>query len=45
MKVLYKVLSWLVALVLPVVIILSVVRLVINPFYLVFEYHTPGFPN
>ncbi len=44
MKVLYKVLSWLVALVLPVVIILSVVRLVINPFYLVFEYHTPGFP-
>ncbi len=45
MKVFYKVLSWLVALALPVVIILSVVRLVINPFYLVFEYHTPGFPN
>ncbi len=44
MKVLYKTLSWLVALVLPVVIILSVVRLVINPWYLVFEYHTPGFP-
>jgi integral membrane protein (TIGR01906 family) len=44
MKVLYKILSWLVALVLPVVIILSVVRLVINPWYLVFEYHTPGFP-
>jgi integral membrane protein (TIGR01906 family) len=44
MKVFYKVLSWLVALVLPVVIILSVVRLVINPAYLIFEYHTPGFP-
>jgi integral membrane protein (TIGR01906 family) len=44
MKVLYKILSWVVALVLPVVIILSVVRLVINPSYLVFEYHTPGFP-
>jgi integral membrane protein (TIGR01906 family) len=44
MKVVYKILSWLVALILPVVIILSVVRLVINPWYLVFEYHTPGFP-
>jgi integral membrane protein (TIGR01906 family) len=45
MKVSYKCLSWLVALVLPVVIILSVVRLVINPGYLIFEYHTPGFPT
>jgi integral membrane protein (TIGR01906 family) len=44
MNVLYKIMSWLVALVLPVLIILSVVRLVINPWYLVFEYHTPGFP-
>jgi integral membrane protein (TIGR01906 family) len=44
MKVLYKILSWFVALLLAVVIILSVVRLVINPWYLVFEYHTPGFP-
>jgi integral membrane protein (TIGR01906 family) len=44
MKVLYKILSWLVALLLAVVIILSVVWLVINPWYLVFEYHTPGFP-
>lgn len=44
MKVLYKILSWLVAVVLPIVIILSVVRLVINPWYLLFEYHTPGFP-
>ena len=45
MKYLYKVLSWIVALILPVVIVLGVVRFVINPWYLVFEYHTPGFPN
>jgi integral membrane protein (TIGR01906 family) len=45
MKALYKGLSWLVAVLLAVVIILSIVRLVINPFYLVFEYHTPGFPS
>jgi integral membrane protein (TIGR01906 family) len=44
MKILYKICSWLIALLLPVVIVLSVVRLVINPWYLVFEYHTPGFP-
>jgi integral membrane protein (TIGR01906 family) len=44
MKTLYKILSWIVALILPIVIVLSVVRLVINPWYLEFEYHTPGFP-
>ncbi len=44
MKILYTCLSWVVALALAIVIILSVVRLVINPLYLVFEYHTPGFP-
>jgi integral membrane protein (TIGR01906 family) len=44
MKALYKVLSWLVAIILPAVIVLSVVRFVINPWYLQFEYHTPGFP-
>jgi integral membrane protein (TIGR01906 family) len=44
MKSLYKTLSWLIALILPVVIVLSVVRLVINPWFLVFEYHIPGFP-
>jgi len=44
MKFPYKSLSWLIALIIPVVVILSVVRLVINPWYLVFEYHTPGFP-
>jgi integral membrane protein (TIGR01906 family) len=45
MKIIYKVLSWVVTLMLPIVIVLLVVRLVINPWYLVFEYHTPGFPD
>lgn len=45
MKIVYKVLSWVVTLLLPIVIVLLVVRLVINPWYLVFEYHTPGFPD
>jgi integral membrane protein (TIGR01906 family) len=45
MKFLYKSISWLIALIVPVVLILSVVRLVINPWYLVFEYHTPAFPT
>ncbi len=44
MRFLYRSLSWLIALILPVALVLSVVRLVINPWYLVFEYHTPGFP-
>jgi integral membrane protein (TIGR01906 family) len=44
MKIIYQGFSWLIALILPVVLVLSVVRLVINPWYLVFEYHTPGFP-
>jgi integral membrane protein (TIGR01906 family) len=45
MKYLYKGLSWLVALILAVVIVLSVVRLMINPWYLEIEYRTPGFPS
>jgi integral membrane protein (TIGR01906 family) len=44
MKILYKSLSWLVVLLLPVVIAVSVVRFVNNPWYLELEYHTPGFP-
>ncbi len=44
MKILYKVLSWVVAVLLPVGIILSVVWLVIHPWYPLFEYHTPAFP-
>jgi integral membrane protein (TIGR01906 family) len=44
MKYVYRSLSWLVAVILTVIIVLSVVRFVINPWYLRFEYHTPGFP-
>ncbi len=44
MKLLSRLLSWLVAIILPVVIVLSVVRLMVNPWYLDFEYRTPGFP-
>ncbi len=44
MKYIYICLSWLITILLPVVIVLGVVRLVINPWYLQFEYHTPGFP-
>jgi integral membrane protein (TIGR01906 family) len=45
MKKIYKGLSWLIAVLLPVVIVLSVVRFVMNPWFLDFEYHTPGFPS
>ena len=45
MNIFYKILSWVVALLLPIIIVLLVVRVVINPWYLVFEYHTPGFPD
>jgi integral membrane protein (TIGR01906 family) len=44
MKFLYQFISWLIALILPIVIVLAVVRFVINPWYLQFEYHTPAFP-
>lgn len=37
--------SWLVALLTPVIIVLTVVRLLINPALLGFEYSTPGFPD
>lgn len=44
MRVLYKVLSWVIAFILPVAIVLSVVWFVIHPWYPEFEYHTPRFP-
>jgi integral membrane protein (TIGR01906 family) len=44
MKPLYKALSWLVTILLPVVLVLAVARMLFTPAYLVFEYHTPGFP-
>ena len=39
-----KFLSWIITIMVPVLLVLGAVRLVINPWYLVFEYHTPGFP-
>jgi integral membrane protein (TIGR01906 family) len=44
MKTVYRILSWIVTIILPAAIVLSVVRLMINPWFLEFEYHTPGFP-
>lgn len=44
MKYLYRILSWLITLLIPIVIVLSVVRLIDTPWYLDFEYRTPGFP-
>ena len=45
MKSIVKIFSWIVSITLPVVIVLSVVRLVMNPWYPEFEYRTPGFPT
>ncbi len=39
-----KTLSWLNIIILPAFIVLSVVKLIINPWYPQFEYRTPGFP-
>lgn len=48
MKVSHKwqvILSWLVTIVLPVALVLLAVRLVLMPWYVEFEYRTPGFPE
>ena len=39
-----KILTWIVALILPVVLTLLAVRLVMNPWYVEVEYRTPNFP-
>jgi integral membrane protein (TIGR01906 family) len=44
MNIIYRILSWLVMLLTPVVIVLAVARLFFTPAYLAIEYHTPGFP-
>jgi len=41
---LHKILSWLVTILIPVVLILTSVRLLLLPAFLPLEYHTPGFP-
>jgi len=44
LKNIQPVLGWLVSVVVPLVLILSTVRLLLNPWFLVFEYNSPGFP-
>ena len=39
-----KILGWIVTLIVPVVLTLLAVRLVLNPWYVEFEYRTPNFP-
>jgi integral membrane protein (TIGR01906 family) len=38
------ILSWLVTLLIPVILVIGAVRIVLNPWYLEFEYRTPAFP-
>ncbi len=45
MKILYRILSWLVTLLTPVIIVMSVARMLFTPGYLVIEYHMLGFPT
>ncbi|MBN2149251.1 MAG: TIGR01906 family membrane protein [Anaerolineales bacterium] len=40
-----KTISWLVTLLVPIAIALAAVRIVINPWFVEFEYRTPGFPE
>src|SRR5512143_1327997 len=44
MKLLHRILSWLVTILIPVVIVLLVVRLIDTPWYVDIEYRMPGFP-
>ena len=43
-KTVYKVLSWLVTFLIPVLLVLTSVRLVMTPVFVYLEYHTPNFP-
>jgi integral membrane protein (TIGR01906 family) len=45
MKTIYRIISWLITVLTPVVLVLTIARLFFTPGYLVFEYHTPGFPG
>jgi integral membrane protein (TIGR01906 family) len=38
------IMTWLVALLMPVAVVMAAVRLLLTPVYLVIEYNTPGFP-
>jgi integral membrane protein (TIGR01906 family) len=39
-----RILSWLVTLLIPGILVVGAVRIIVNPWYLNFEYHMPGFP-
>ena len=39
-----RILSWVVSLILPVALVLTAVRILLTPAFVVFEYNTPGFP-
>ena len=40
----YKIFSWVVVFLVPIILVLTAVRLLFNPFFLKFEYNLPGFP-
>jgi integral membrane protein (TIGR01906 family) len=40
-----RVLPWVVMVLVPVVLVLTAVRLLLNPAFLIYEYNTPGFPQ
>ncbi len=42
--IIFVIISWLITLLIPVVVSLGAVRLVLLPWYVQFEYHTPNFP-
>jgi integral membrane protein (TIGR01906 family) len=44
-EMLYRILSWIVTILVPVVLVLAVIRLLLTPYFLTFEYNTPGFPE
>ncbi|MBP1693700.1 MAG: hypothetical protein H6Q37_1583, partial [Chloroflexi bacterium] len=41
----YRALSWLVALLVPIALTMTVVRLMLSPLYINIEYRMPGFPT
>jgi len=42
---LYRILSWVVTLLIPVALVLATARLIATPLFLKFEYNSPGFPE
>lgn len=44
-NILYRILSWIVTLLVPVTLVLAAVRLLVTPAFIQIEYRTPGFPD